>query len=493
MKKHIPFIVAALALLISILSLWVFRGKSAYEIAVDNGFIGSEAEWLASLEGAQGEKGEKGDKGDTGEKGDTGDRGLTGWEGEDGKDGIDGIDGKNGIDGTNVVGSYVDERSHLILELSDGTVVDAGYIGLDKGDMGKEPTLSEDKICLAPKDIYMLDTNLDHPVWSSSDPNVVRVGSNGLILGINEGKATVTATSVDGKTASCEITVLQLEYYLNSEGGAVITSYGGGLSVVEIPEKLGGKPVTEIDEWAFFDSAVEKVVLPDSVKTIGYGAFSTCNYLKEIDLGTGLESIGTSAFSDCYSLTAVELPESLTHLGNAAFFGCTSLGSIVIPSGVTTVQNATFNECRSLSEVVMGNVEFINDFAFFACTSLEHVSLPESLLMIGESAFSGCEKLASVSFGNPDTVYGKNAFEGCIFSPAFGADGFLPVNVTMYTVSNATARSAPSLDAPAITWPSKGSAINVIGMDLDNEWAKVSVNGQPLYIRSTLLAFTPDI
>ena len=50
-------------------------GKSAYEIAVEHGFEGSEEEWLASL------KGEKGDKGD---KGDRGEQGLPGKDGADG-------------------------------------------------------------------------------------------------------------------------------------------------------------------------------------------------------------------------------------------------------------------------------------------------------------------------------------------------------------------------------------------------------------------------
>lgn len=50
-------------------------GKSAYEIAVEHGFVGSEEEWLASL------KGEKGDKGD---KGDRGEQGLPGKDGADG-------------------------------------------------------------------------------------------------------------------------------------------------------------------------------------------------------------------------------------------------------------------------------------------------------------------------------------------------------------------------------------------------------------------------
>ena len=66
------------------------QGKSAYQIALDNGFVGTEQEWLDSLVGPQGPKGdtgstgpagatgpqgEKGDKGDTGEQGDTGDAG----------------------------------------------------------------------------------------------------------------------------------------------------------------------------------------------------------------------------------------------------------------------------------------------------------------------------------------------------------------------------------------------------------------------------------
>lgn len=53
-------------------------GKSAYEIAVDNGFVGTETEWLASL------KGEKGDKGDTGSPGADGDKGDPGADGADG-------------------------------------------------------------------------------------------------------------------------------------------------------------------------------------------------------------------------------------------------------------------------------------------------------------------------------------------------------------------------------------------------------------------------
>ena len=75
-------------------------GASAYEIAVENGYTGTEAEWLTSLKGQKGERGEKGEKGDPGEQGLQGVPGEKGDPGEPGKDGTNGTDGKNGVDGS---------------------------------------------------------------------------------------------------------------------------------------------------------------------------------------------------------------------------------------------------------------------------------------------------------------------------------------------------------------------------------------------------------
>ena len=57
------------------------QGKSAYEIAVENGFDGDVEEWLESL------------------RGDDGKDGKDGADGKDGENGKDGADGKDGIDG----------------------------------------------------------------------------------------------------------------------------------------------------------------------------------------------------------------------------------------------------------------------------------------------------------------------------------------------------------------------------------------------------------
>ena len=86
-------------------------GASAYDIAVKNGFAGSETEWLASLKGDTGDTGPAGPKGDKGDqgipgtdgkdgaKGDTGDTGPAGPEGQSGKDGPKGEKGDRGPEG----------------------------------------------------------------------------------------------------------------------------------------------------------------------------------------------------------------------------------------------------------------------------------------------------------------------------------------------------------------------------------------------------------
>ncbi len=93
-------------------------GKSAYEVAVDNGFVGSEQEWLLSL--AFGEDGKDGKDGADGRDGE---------DGRNGRDGADGKNGKNGKDGISIKSVRVNEKGNLIVTLSNGETIDAGYVG----------------------------------------------------------------------------------------------------------------------------------------------------------------------------------------------------------------------------------------------------------------------------------------------------------------------------------------------------------------------------
>lgn len=74
-------------------------GASAYEIAVENGFVGTEAEWLLSLEGPTGPKGDTGDTGATGPEGPQGIQGIQGIQGETGATGATGATGPQGPQG----------------------------------------------------------------------------------------------------------------------------------------------------------------------------------------------------------------------------------------------------------------------------------------------------------------------------------------------------------------------------------------------------------
>ncbi|MDE6102657.1 MAG: collagen-like protein, partial [Ruminococcus sp.] len=71
------------------------NGLSAYEIAQNNGFEGTPAEWLASLKGEKGDTGKQGVKGDKGDKGDTGEQGIQGEKGSTGATGKTGASGKS--------------------------------------------------------------------------------------------------------------------------------------------------------------------------------------------------------------------------------------------------------------------------------------------------------------------------------------------------------------------------------------------------------------
>ncbi|MEW2406476.1 hypothetical protein [Streptomyces griseoviridis] len=65
-------------------------GDSAYDVAVSSGFVGTVAQWLASLKGATGATGAQGPKGDTGSQGPKGDTGATGAQGPKGDTGATG-------------------------------------------------------------------------------------------------------------------------------------------------------------------------------------------------------------------------------------------------------------------------------------------------------------------------------------------------------------------------------------------------------------------
>lgn len=117
-------------------------GKSAYQIAVDNGYPDTEQAWLASLKGDKGDTGEPGAAGEKGEPGEKGDTGAAGKDGRDGTDGAAGRDGENGASAYEIAVQHGYSGSETAwlesLNGADGAKGDTGAAGAkgEKGDTG---------------------------------------------------------------------------------------------------------------------------------------------------------------------------------------------------------------------------------------------------------------------------------------------------------------------------------------------------------------------
>ena len=102
----------------------------------------------------------------------------------------------------------------------------------------------------------------------------------------------------------------------------VLREYTGNSKHVVIPEG-----VTEIAAPDCFCSVfplLESVVLPKSLKVIGYRAFGDAK-LKTIEIPNGVVEIGEEAFENCASLQSVNIPSSVISIGKSAFSFCSSL------------------------------------------------------------------------------------------------------------------------------------------------------------------------
>ena len=82
--------------------------------------------------------------------------------------------------------------------------------------------------------------------------------------------------------------------------------------------------------------------IPNSVTTIGEGAFNGCHFLTSIKIPNSVTTIGEGAFNGCYSLTSINIPNSVTTIGESAFACCRSLIRINIPNSVTTIGKCAF-------------------------------------------------------------------------------------------------------------------------------------------------------
>lgn len=95
------------------------------------------------------------------------------------------------------------------------------------------------------------------------------------------------------------------------------------------------KTIKKIGEYAFSDTQIKKLALPNSVTEIGWGAFAADmirGSIKEVKLSSKLRKIHALAFSDQSSLTKIIIPQNVTSIGYAAFENCSELRTVIIKS-----------------------------------------------------------------------------------------------------------------------------------------------------------------
>ena len=108
--------------------------------------------------------------------------------------------------------------------------------------------------------------------------------------------------------------------YALTEAGAVIKKYTGSMETVEVPSSIDGRPVTKILEYAFSETNVKSVVLSDTITELDWFAFYKCPFLEKIYIPTSVNSIGYGAFDYCSkSLTIYGEQNSYAHKYAASF------------------------------------------------------------------------------------------------------------------------------------------------------------------------------
>lgn len=122
-------------------------------------------------------------------------------------------------------------------------------------------------------------------------------------------------------------TVGKTTYCVNNETGAIDNVDSEDKEVI-VPSTLGGKPVTFINSNAFAEEyTIKKIVLPETVTTIGMGAFSYM-YLEEINIPSKVTILSDSLFMETISLKKLMLPAGLKTIEYGAFDGFTSCPAI---------------------------------------------------------------------------------------------------------------------------------------------------------------------
>lgn len=210
------------------------------------------------------------------------------------------------------------------------------------------------------------------------------IGENALNIYSDEAKKGVFSEDEDGFA------------FYTAKSEVYLMGYHGNATEMIIPSN-----VTMIySETLQFIDSVEKIIIPDSVKKVGW--IGWCQNLKEVVFGARVSSIEGVPFSGCPALTTITVSENNTTYSSIA-------GNLYSKDGKTLVKY--ISKPTETEFVVPEQVEVLDTWAFYDCTYLTSITLPEGLKEIENYVFAGCTSLTEITLPASVEKIGPHSFE----------------------------------------------------------------------------------
>ena len=169
--------------------------------------------------------------------------------------------------------------------------------------------------------------------------------------------------------------------------------------------------VESIGEGAFANlSGLKTIIIPSTVKRIEQNAFRNNADLETVIMqekdGQGVEYIGNYAFMECSNLTTVQMANTVAEMGVYVFNRDANLQSVNISTGLKVINSQTFNGCTNLKSIeIPEGITQIEAYAFSGCTNLETVTIPSTVETINGTAFNNCSNLKNIEIADGNTNF----------------------------------------------------------------------------------------
>ena len=174
---------------------------------------------------------------------------------------------------------------------------------------------------------------------------------------------------------------------LSSNGNLLLVDSTGTLSLPDSVKKVGYGAFSGVE-------GLKTIIIPASVTEIGDYAFAYNQTLEKVVIEGNLTRIGNFAFDCVATLSEINLPDSINYIGNYAFRS-TNLSNVIIPKNVTKLNSNIFISCKLNKVTFQEGLEYIGTETF-AQTSISEIGLPSTVNYISGTAFSNCTNLTSI-------------------------------------------------------------------------------------------------